>query len=56
MNPAGNPVSFAPSPTKEFAVTTPTNVVSPFALIVPPTPAAPNSIPPTAVVTPITLS
>ena len=29
-------------PTKLEAVTTPANVVSPFALIVPPTPATPN--------------
>ena len=44
VNPAGifSPVNPEPPPTNSEAVTTPTNVVSPFALIVPPTPAAPN--------------
>ena len=48
------PVKAEPSPLKLVAVTTPANVVSPFALIVPPTPAAPNLIPLLAVIKPTT--
>ena len=40
------------SPTNDDAVTTPAKVVSPFALIVPPAPATPNSIPLLAVINP----
>ena len=36
------PVNPEPSPTNDVAVTTPANVVFPFAAIVPPTPATPN--------------
>ena len=40
--PETTPVNSLPSPLNLVAVTTPANVVSPFALIVHPTPAAPN--------------
>ena len=49
------PVNPDPSPTNDVAVTTPANVVFPFAAIVPPTPATPTSRPPVAVTIPTAL-
>ena len=46
------PVRLEPSPEKLVAVTIPANSTLPAAVIVPPTPAAPNSIPSVAVATP----
>ena len=53
VTPAGNPVKFAPLPTKLVAVTIPANVALPLAAIVA---AVPTLRPPVAVATPVILT